>query len=113
MRFGMPFAFSFKRRRLQMTLRIQRSIESKRAIFILTGRIQAEQVAELAGLLNSESPQLNLVLDLASVRLIDRAAVRFLAQLETEGARLNNCSGFIRAWITQEKNAIGREDSAE
>jgi hypothetical protein len=92
-----------------MTLRIQRLVERELVVFSLTGRIQAEQVPELLALLESESPQQEIVLDLRNVRLIDRGAVLFLAQSEAEGARLRNCSGFIREWITQEKNAMGRK----
>jgi hypothetical protein len=92
-----------------MTLRIQRSVERELVVFSLTGRIQAEQVPELLALLESESPQQEIVLDLRNVRLIDRGAVLFLAQSEAEGAELRNCSGFIREWITQEKNAMGRK----
>jgi anti-anti-sigma regulatory factor len=87
-----------------MTLRIQRSVEHHLVIFILTGRIQAEQIPELIALLKSESPRQEIGIDLKNVKLIDRDAVRFLAQLEAAGARLRNCSGFIREWITQEKN---------
>lgn len=91
-----------------MTLRIQRSVEHEVVVFTLTGRIQAEQVPELLTLLDSESPRQQIVLDLKNVKLIDRGAVRFLAQCEAEGAELRNCSGFIREWITQEMNAMGR-----
>lgn len=85
-----------------MTLRIDISDEHERVVFTLTGRIQAEQVSELHALLESELPNHNLVLDLRDVKLVDRDAVRFLAQTEAEGARLRNCSPFIREWISQE-----------
>ena len=96
-----------------MTLRIQRSVEHQLVVFILTGRIQAEQVPELSALLEGESPRQEIVVDLKSVRLIDRDAVRFLAQSEAAGRQLRNCSGFIREWITQEKNAMTRNDRGE
>lgn len=72
-------------------------------MFTLTGRIQAEQLPELQELLSSQ-PADKLVLDLKEVKLVDRDAVRFLAQREAEGAKLRNCSAFIRAWISQERN---------
>jgi anti-anti-sigma regulatory factor len=96
-----------------MTLRIQRSVEREQVVFMLTGRIQAEQIPELLLLLEAESPQQEIVLDLKNVRLIDRAAVRFLAQGEADGTGLRNCSGFIREWITQEKNTMGRKEIPE
>jgi anti-anti-sigma regulatory factor len=89
-----------------MTLRIDISDERERLVFTLTGRIQAEQVSELQELLRSELPDHSLVLDLTHVKLVDRDAVRFLAQVESEGARLRNCSPFIREWISQERNGI-------
>jgi hypothetical protein len=96
-----------------MTLRIQRSVERELVVFTLTGRIQPEEVPEILTLLRSESPQQAIVLDLKNVRLIDRGTVLFLAQSEAEGAELRNCPGFIREWITQEKNATGRKGMAQ
>lgn len=88
-----------------MTLRIHRSVERGRAVFTLTGRIQAAQVPELLALLRSELSAHQIVLDLAQVKLVDRDAVLFLALSETLGARLRNCSAYIRKWIDQERNA--------
>ena len=89
-----------------MTLRIDISDERERVVFTLTGRIQAEQVSELHALLQSELPNHNLVLDLKEVKLVDRDAVCFLAQIEEDGARLRNCSSFIREWISQERDRM-------
>lgn len=89
-----------------MTLRIDISDERERVVFTLTGRIQAEHVSELHALLQSELPNHNLVLDLKEVKLVDRDAVCFLAQIEEDGARLRNCSSFIREWISQERNRM-------
>jgi anti-anti-sigma regulatory factor len=88
-----------------MTLRIDISDERDRVVFTLTGRIQAEQVSELQALLKSNLPHHSLVLDLKEVRLVDRDAVRYLAKIEADGARLRNCSAFVREWISREKNA--------
>ena len=84
-----------------MTLRIQRATERKLVVFTLTGRIQAEQVPELEVLLKSSDG--DIVLDLRDVRLVDRDAVRFLAQQEAGGTTLRNCSAYIREWISQER----------
>ena len=91
-----------------MTLRIDISDEHERVVFTLTGRIQADQVSELQTLVHSELPDHNLVLDLTEVKLVDRDAVRFLAQIEIHGARLRNCSAFIREWISRERNEMKR-----
>jgi anti-anti-sigma regulatory factor len=89
-----------------MTLRIDISDERDRIVFTLTGRIQAEQVSELQSLVKSDFPDHSLVLDLREVKLVDRDAVRFLAEIETAGARLRNCSAFVREWISRERNGM-------
>jgi anti-anti-sigma regulatory factor len=94
-----------------MTLRIQRSVERRSVVFILTGRIQADQVPDLEALLKSESSECDMVLDLKHVKLVDRDAVQFLASREAAGTELRNCSAYIREWITQEKNAMQRKEA--
>ena len=106
---GVRVAFVRCGRPNEMTLRIQRSLERRSLVFILTGRIQADQVPDLEALLKSESSDRDIVLDLGHVKLVDRGAVQFLAGREAAGTELRNCSAFIREWITQEKNAIQRK----
>jgi anti-anti-sigma regulatory factor len=84
-----------------MTLRIQKSDEDNWMVVTLSGRIQANHLEELESLLRSDSNH-NVALDLKDVKLVDRDAVRFLARIEAEGAKLRNCSAFIRQWISQE-----------
>jgi len=98
-----------------MTLRIQRSVEREWVVFNLTGRIQAVQVPELLDLVRSESAARGIIFDLEQVKLVDRDAVLFLLLSEALGARLRNCSAYIREWINQEKNArvSGSEGRAE
>ena len=87
-----------------MTLRIDISDERDRVVFTLTGRIQAEQISELQAIVKSDLPDHGLVLDLKEVKLVDRDAVRFLAEIEAQGAKLRNCSAFVREWISQERH---------
>jgi anti-anti-sigma regulatory factor len=87
-----------------MTLRIQKSDEAQRVVFRLIGRIQAEHVPELQAVFGYHVADHNLILDVKDVKLVDREVVRFLAQLETEGVGLRNCSAFIREWISQERS---------
>jgi anti-anti-sigma regulatory factor len=89
-----------------MTLRIDISDESDRVVFTLTGRIQTEQLPELQALVKSDLPDHSLVLDLKEVKLVDRDAVRFLADMEAQGARLRNCSAFVREWISRERDGM-------
>ena len=88
-----------------MTLRIHRSDECEWVVFVLIGRIQAEQLPGLQTLLRAE-PSHNLVLDLREVRLVDRDGIQFLARSEAEGARLRSCPPFIREWIAQERQRM-------
>jgi hypothetical protein len=94
-----------------LTLRIDISDESDRVVFTLTGRIQAEQVSELQALVKSDLPDHRLVLDLKEVKLVDRDSVRFLSEIEAQGARLRNCSAFVREWISRERDGMQRRKS--
>jgi anti-anti-sigma regulatory factor len=85
-------------------LRIERSTVGKHVVFALSGRIEAEDVAELQKLFQSEGKDHNLVLDLKDVRLVNRDAVRFLADCEADGIRLRNCPAYIREWIARERD---------
>ena len=91
-----------------MTLRIDISDERDQVVFTLTGRIQAEQVTELQALVKSDLPNHSLVLDLKELKMVDRDAVRFLAGIEAQGARLKNCSAFVREWISREQDGLRR-----
>ncbi len=85
-----------------MTLRIQRAADEGVVVFALSGRIEAEQVAELESLLDSEAGGFGIVLDLQEVDLVNGDAVRFLAQCAADGILLENCAAYIREWISRE-----------
>ena len=86
-----------------MTLKVNSSMERDAVVFALCGRIREEQVAELKALFTSAAAERNTVLDVANVKLIDRAAVRFLAQQEDKGFTLRNCPAYVREWINAQK----------
>jgi anti-anti-sigma regulatory factor len=81
-------------------LKIDKGWEGPDCIFLLSGRIQAEDAAELHQLIRTEKEK--VVLDLKEIKLVDRAAVKFLAQCETEGIEIRNASLYIREWISRE-----------
>ena len=85
-----------------MTLRIERSARHDLTVFTLSGRINAEQVAEVKGLFDMDYR--NIILDLRDVRLADRDAVRFLRDCEADGMKLDNCPAYVREWIDREKD---------
>jgi len=91
----------FKREHM---LRIERSTNGEIALR-LSGRMNAENVAELETLFRSEAQGRHIVLDLKDLTLVDREAVRFLERCETDSIKLKNCPAYIREWIKGEKNA--------
>jgi anti-anti-sigma regulatory factor len=88
-------------------LKIRRSANGK-IVFTLSGRIEIEDVAELQRLLALELSDHNLALDLADVTLVDREAVKFLAQCEADSIELENCPPYIREWIQRETSRKSR-----
>jgi anti-anti-sigma regulatory factor len=80
---------------------IRRSEIKDLVTFTLSGRIDEEQVVELQKLLEGEAggSSTAVVLDLADVRLVDRDAVKFLADCEAGGVQLRNCPPYVREWI--------------
>ena len=87
-----------------MTFRIQRSVKGDIVAFSLSGRIKAEEVAELQRLFEVEGPRHSIVLDLKEVHLVDQDAVKFLARCEADGTPLKNCPAYIREWLVKERN---------
>jgi len=86
---------------LTMTLRIERSVRQGIVVFTLSGRMKAEEVAELKALFDADYR--TIVLDLRDVRLADRDAVKFLRDCEARGMKLKNCPEYVREWMEREK----------
>lgn len=77
-------------------------------VFALSGEMDKEHAARVQELLGTEG-RARIVLDLKEVTLVHRAAVQFLARVETEGVRILNCPDYVRSWIVAE-NAGTRPD---
>jgi len=75
-------------------LKIQRVLNSH-VVFTLSGRMDAENVAELKEVIESEARGRRIVLELCDLTLVDRDAVKFLGRCETDG--------IIREWIARER----------
>jgi predicted metal-binding protein len=71
-------------------------------VLTLSGRMTAEEVAELKALFDADYR--TIVLDLRDVRLADRDAVKFLRGCEADGMKLENCPAYIREWMDREKD---------
>jgi hypothetical protein len=82
-------------------LRIQRKTNGG-VIFTLSGRIEAEDLGELRRLLELEGPGSQIALDLKDVTLVDRDAIKYLADCEVDGTKLTNCPPYVREWIGRE-----------
>ena len=85
-----------------MTLRIERSERQGIMVFTLSGRMKAEEVAELKALFATDYR--TIVLDLRDVRLADHDAVKFLRDCEADGMKLENCPAYVREWMEREKD---------
>jgi ABC-type transporter Mla MlaB component len=83
-------------------LRIDKESDLYVTTIRLSGRIQSEDLEDLG--LQIESCTQQTRLDLQEVRLVDRAAVRFLGMCESNGIELLNCPLYIEEWILREKN---------
>jgi hypothetical protein len=84
-------------------LKIRRLANGK-VVYILSGRMDAEQAAELDKLLRDEPGGIPMVLDLKDLTLVDREAVRFFGRCEVSGITLRNSPAYIRVWIDRERN---------
>jgi anti-anti-sigma regulatory factor len=87
-------------------LKITRAANGE-VVFRLSGRMDAENVAELEELFGLEAPDVkgrSIVLDLKDLTLVDRDAVRFLGSCEADSIKLKNCPAYVREWITRERN---------
>ncbi|MBZ5552583.1 MAG: hypothetical protein LAO21_07670 [Acidobacteriia bacterium] len=83
-------------------LKIRRAANGE-VVLKLSGRMAAENRAELKTLLELEEKGRRIVLDLEDLTLVDREAVGFLGRCEDEGIKLENCPAYIREWIERER----------
>ena len=71
-------------------------------MFILSGQIEKEALAELNKLFELETDYRAIVLDLKEVSLVSREVMRFLAQSQRDGVKHENCPPYIREWMSRE-----------
>ena len=83
-------------------LKIMRAANGE-VVFTLSGRMDAENVAEMETLFKSEAEGRPIVLDLKDLTIVNRDAVRFLERCEADSIKLKNCPAYIREWITRER----------
>ena len=73
-------------------------------MFILSGRIERQAIAELKRLFECQTDRRDLVLDLKDVGVIDREVMRFFVRCEEDGVKLENCPAYIREWMERDKD---------
>jgi anti-anti-sigma regulatory factor len=84
-------------------LRITRAANGE-VVFAVSGRLDAENLAELKTLFSSEPARRRITLDLKELTRVDQDAVSFLERCEAENIELKNCPAYIREWITRERS---------
>jgi hypothetical protein len=78
---------------------MEKTVARRRTTLRLIGRVQAEDLVEVARQRETSGP--GAVLQLDEVRLVD--VVGFLNTCETEGVRLVYCSPYIRKRMNEEQ----------
>ena len=87
-----------------MAFRIETAARGRSTVFILSGRIERQAIAELKRLFECQTGRRNIILDLNDVSLIDRDVMHFLVRCEADGVKLENCTPYIREWMEREKD---------
>ena len=87
-----------------MTFRIETAARGRFTVFVLSGRIEKQAIAELRRLFELQTDYRDIVLDLKGVSLVDREVIGFLTHCEADGVKLENCASYIREWIEREKD---------
>ena len=87
---------------LEMSCRIDRVLGiGDIVVLCISGRISRQNVDTLRNAIEHEAS--TVAIDLKSVDLVDRVAVKFLAQREISGTVLRNCPAYIREWVKRER----------
>ena len=87
-----------------MTFRIETAARGRLAVFVLSGRIETQAIAELRSLFELQTDYRDIILDLKDVGVIDRDVMRFFVRCEADGVKLENCASYIREWMEREKD---------
>jgi len=83
-------------------LKIRRSANGQ-VVFVLSGRMAQEDIADLEALISSEANDRPIVMDLKDVTLAGRDAIKFLERCEADNITLKNCPAYVREWITRQR----------
>jgi hypothetical protein len=85
-----------------MTCRIDRRWTEQGLLLYVSGRLASEDLLVVRTALDGRRV---VAIELSEVELVDREAVKLLAQAEAEGIELRSCPAYIREWITSERTS--------
>ena len=85
-----------------MTCRIDRLWTEQGLLLYVSGRLASEDLEVVRTALDGRRV---VAIELSEVELVDRDAVKLLAQAEAEGIELRSCPAYIREWITNERTS--------
>jgi hypothetical protein len=83
-----------------MTCRIDQRWTEQGLLLYISGRLASEDLGVVRTALDGRRV---VAIELSELELVDRDAVRLLAQVEAEGIELRICPTYIREWITNER----------
>jgi hypothetical protein len=87
-----------------MAFRIETAARGRLSIFILSGHIETEAMAELERMFELHADCRDIVVDLRDVSMVDREVMRFFMRCESDGVTLENCTPYLREWMTRERD---------
>jgi anti-anti-sigma regulatory factor len=83
-------------------LRITRNANGE-VVFKISGELTRENIPEMELMIAAERKGKRIVLDCTDLKSVDGEALKFLAKLETDSIKLNNCSLYIRQSIRRKR----------
>lgn len=86
-----------------MVLRIGRSESPEAIVFVLSGRIELQDIDRLAPEIRAYSKPVTI--DMREVTLVEREAIGTLVQWEEEKITLRNCPAYVREWMSQARSS--------
>jgi anti-anti-sigma regulatory factor len=73
-------------------------------VFSLSGRLDAEHIAELEALIGAENSGRRIILDVKDMTLTGQDGIDFLTRCEASDIALVNCDPYVREWITRQSS---------
>ncbi len=85
-----------------MTCRIDHISAEHGLVLTISGQIGTEDLEVVRTALGERHV---VAIELSELELVNREAVRLLAQAEAEGIAIKSCPAYIREWITNERTS--------